>query len=288
MKYITYAIELESGEIDTTDPFSLVPSSTLGEIVTPRTRHHANRLEALLRVRACNSGDHDPQGPLLWTMAVEVDLNTTPDLEAVWLHGEQGVLEATLLTSFRFLTPTLEEGDLLTGLVGSGDDWREVEKAVVRLEWELPDTLGHARERLAEALACYQACFWRPSIVMLGCVAEAVISELTTAFERVLLPEDRPNYQRRKKACGSTSERFRVFERFCRPDAYALAGCQTLQEARETYHAIRRLRNQSGHPSGARIDQEDAAGCFGTLAEFCHKANRLTDHFDRLELERVR
>lgn len=289
MKYVTYAIEIDPSSIDTSDPFSLVLPSARGEIISPRTRRHSNRLDALLRVKAHNSNPRSIDGALLWTLAVEIDLDTTPEIEAVWLQGEQGFLEASYQAGFRFMSPTLEEIDLLSTIQGNAtpDAWPEIELAVTRLEWELDPSLVIVRERLAEALACYHSELWRSSIVMLGCVAESITRDLIAAFERVLVADDGPAYRRKMKATFSAGQRFQVFERFCRPDLYGMSDSQTLQETREAHRSIQRLRNQCSHPSDWKITQSDAAGCFGELAEFCRLANWLSDHFCRLQLGRT-
>lgn len=289
MRYATYVIELQDAPARTEGPFSLLPSTTTGGIVVTMTRHHTSRLDALMRTRAYNVATATNRGRL-WMLAVEIDLDTPPDIESVWLCGEQGVLEASFLTSFRLLSPTQEEETAIGSLCErpTDDGWFCLEMSINRIEWESGDWNPETRARLAESLSCFRAGLWRPCIVMLGCVAEAVAGEIQASFERVLLADDKPSYHRRKSACCSTSKRFQVFERYCRPESYALAGCSLLQDAREAFHTVRRLRNASGHPGPREIGQGDAEACFDSLAGLCRAANELTDHFDRLELERMR
>lgn len=287
MNYLTLIVEVEGGLTLSDDPFALIPHHATGAVLTARTRRHPNRLDALLRVQAHNTPDR--RYAYIWMVAIEVDQASPPDLEAVWLMGEEGVIESTSIDHFRFLSPTLEEAELLAEIIPapSRPAWGHVELTISRLEWELPPEADVARERLAEALACFRAELWRPSIVMLGCVAEAIVVDLQNAFERVLRWEDEPAYRKRIRNCGTASDRFRAFERFCRPESYGLTGSQSLQRACEHYHAIRRQRNGCCHPNNHEVGKPTALECFSDLAYLCQNANELTDRFDQMTVGRL-
>lgn len=113
MKYVTYVIVVEAGTIDTADPFTLVLPSVRGSIMEEFTLAHSTRLEALTRQQFHNTKAKLSPGPVLWMLAIEVDAISLPDIEAVWLQSEGGTLEATIGMAFRFISPTLEEEELL-------------------------------------------------------------------------------------------------------------------------------------------------------------------------------
>lgn len=113
MKYLTYVVKLQARPENSQDPFTLLGCDSRGSIMEEFTLAHNTRLEALTWQQFHNTKARLSPGPVLWMLAIEVDAISLPDIEAVWLQGEGGTLEATIGMAFRFISPTLEEEELL-------------------------------------------------------------------------------------------------------------------------------------------------------------------------------
>jgi len=114
MRYTTFIVTLENGHLDTSDPFAFPMPATTGTLDDCQTDAHIRRLGALERVYRHNTLQAArPQVPLRWMVAVELAMVTTTDVTKAWLQGEEGTLEATAEMRFRFMSPSIEEEELL-------------------------------------------------------------------------------------------------------------------------------------------------------------------------------
>ncbi len=138
---------------------------------------------------------------------------------------------------------------------------------------------------LGEALAaCRGRCFLAAA-VMAGVVAECAFTQVAEAFRRVLAGDERKNFERvLADPRASYAKRFEEFRKWIEPRTKdlppSLADGLPLM-LNSIAELIRVRRNESGHPTGAPLDREDAHALLESLGFYLVKLLALRDFFAR-------
>lgn len=152
-----------------------------------------------------------------------------------------------------------------------------------RLRERVPEASPTVMIYVTESVHSYIARCYLASAVMLGVASEAAFYEVAESFESWLSEPERASFRKTLQGRASYNEKYHKFRNQLLPKRAALPEdlCDNLELFLDgVWNQIRLYRNESGHPSGAHLNRDEAYTNLQLFPNYLKRMYGLKQHFD--------